>query len=86
MEELFEALTRAQLGMHLKPCGLLNVCGYYDKLIDFLDRAVEQRFVNLVHRKMVLVEESTAALLEAFATYQPPEASKAEWALEMTRR
>ena len=83
IEEFFETLTWAQLGMHPKPCGLLNVCGYYDELIDFLDNVVQQRFMDLAHRKMVLVAESAEALLEAFETYRPPEGSKAQWILGM---
>ena len=57
IEEFFEALTWAQLGIHGKPCGLLNVCGYYDKLLDFLDHVVAQRFLREQHRAMVLVAQ-----------------------------
>jgi uncharacterized protein (TIGR00730 family) len=84
IDEFFEVLTWAQLGMHHKPCGLLNVCGYYDRLIDFMDHTVEQRFVQSTHRHMVLVAESAEALLDAFATYQPPRTNKAEWILRLS--
>jgi uncharacterized protein (TIGR00730 family) len=45
-EEFFEALTWAQLGLHTKPCGLLNVKGYFDHLIRFIDHAVQQQFID----------------------------------------
>ena len=84
IDEFFEVLTWAQLGMHHKPCGLLNVCGYYDQLIDFLDHAVAQQFVHETHRRTVLEAESAEAMLDAFAAYQPPRANKAEWILRMS--
>jgi uncharacterized protein (TIGR00730 family) len=76
LEELFEVLTWAQLGMHDKPCGILNVAGYYDALLAFLDRAVRDRLVTPAHRGMLLVEQDPAALLERFARYAPPRAPK----------
>ena len=86
IDEFFEVLTWAQLGMHHKPCGLLNVCGYYDRLIDFLDHAVEQQFVQAAHRHMVLVAESAEALLDAFVAYRPPQVNKAQWILRMSSK
>ncbi|GJM05232.1 MAG: cytokinin riboside 5'-monophosphate phosphoribohydrolase [marine bacterium B5-7] len=68
-EELFEALTWSQLGIHKKPCGLLNVEGYYDKLCAFLDHAVEEQFVKTYHREMLLVEDSPEKLLTLMETY-----------------
>jgi uncharacterized protein (TIGR00730 family) len=56
LEELFEALTWAQLGLHQKPCGLLNVRNYYRSLIDFLDHAVAEQLLEAVYRAMLLVE------------------------------
>lgn len=79
-EELFEALTWGQLGLHAKPCGLLNVCGYYDGLLHFLDHVVTQAFVAAPHRAMLLVEDEPAALLDRFAAYRPPQVDKARLA------
>ena len=76
LEETFEVLTWAQLGMHEKPCGLLNVAGYYDPLIDFLQHAVDERFLKNVHRELLMVEDSAESLLDAFASYQAPTADK----------
>ncbi|HVH07503.1 MAG TPA: TIGR00730 family Rossman fold protein [Myxococcota bacterium] len=76
LEELFEILTWAQLGMHAKPCGILNVDGYYDALLAFLDRAVADRLVTPGHRAMLLVETEPAALLDRFAGYTPPPVEK----------
>ena len=68
MEEFFEVLSWAQLGLHEKPCGLLNVCGYYDPLIQFLDHAVEQDFIKPKHRALMVVESEPAQLLDRFET------------------
>jgi uncharacterized protein (TIGR00730 family) len=76
LEEFFEIWTWAQLGMHDKPCGLLNVAGYFDPLLEFLDRAVAEKFVREVHRKMVIVESDPAALLARFEAYEPPRVVK----------
>ena len=76
LEEFFETWTWGQLGMHTKPCGLLNVAGYFDPLLAFLDRAVEQRFVRDVHRSMVIVESEPAKLLARFESYEPPKVVK----------
>jgi uncharacterized protein (TIGR00730 family) len=76
LEEFFEIWTWAQLGMHEKPCGLLNVAGYFDSLLQFLDRAVAEKFVREVHRKMVVVESDPVALLARFEAYEPPRVVK----------
>ena len=76
LEEFFEVLTWAQLGLHPKPCGLLNVRGYYDRLLEFLDLTVEERFVKSPHRALVITSSSPADLLERFATYRPPQVEK----------
>lgn len=75
-EEILEIITWSQLGMHQKPCGLLNVHHYYDKLIDFLDHAVSEHFVKEIHRSIVLVAESPEILLEKFEAHKAPEAVK----------
>ena len=76
LEEFFEIWTWAQLGMHEKPCGLLNVAGYFDPLLSFLDRAVDEGFVRQVHREMVIVESDPEALLDKFSQYDPPRVVK----------
>jgi uncharacterized protein (TIGR00730 family) len=77
LEEFFEVLSWAQLGVHSKPCGLLNIEDYYEPLLAFLDHAVVRGFLSEEHRSMVLVETEPELLLEAFARYQAPEV--AEW-------
>ena len=77
LEEIFEIWTWAQLGFHAKPCGLLNVAGYYDGLIAFLDHALAEQFVRPLHRSILSVEQEPAALLDCFARYQAP--SLAKW-------
>ncbi|HKE15204.1 MAG TPA: TIGR00730 family Rossman fold protein [Kofleriaceae bacterium] len=71
MEELFEVLTWAQLGMHRKPCGLLDVDGYFGSLLAFLDHMVGERFLLQGYRDMVQVDSDPARLLAAFEAYQP---------------
>lgn len=67
-EELFEALTWQQLGYHSKPVGLLNVGGFYDQLISFLDKSVESGFISEHHRSSLLVDEDVNALLDKIET------------------
>lgn len=76
LEEIFEIWTWAQLGFHTKPCGLLNVAGYYDGLITFLDHATAQQFVKPLHRNILHVEQEPNALLDGFARYQAPSTHK----------
>ena len=76
LEEFFEIWTWGQLGMHDRPCGLLNVAGYFDPLLEFLDRAVSEKFVRDVHRAMVVVESDPARLLARFESYEPPRVVK----------
>ncbi|MVW71431.1 TIGR00730 family Rossman fold protein [Bordetella sp. 15P40C-2] len=76
LEELFETWTWAQLGMHQKPCGMLNIAGYYDQLAGFLDHAVQESFIRAEHRAMLIVEQQPSALLDRYAAYTPPTVSK----------
>lgn len=64
LEEFFEVLTWNQLGIHAKPCGLLNVDGFYDSLTSFLDHTVCEEFVPDAHRSFLLVEREPDALLD----------------------
>jgi uncharacterized protein (TIGR00730 family) len=70
-EEWFEVLTWSQLGIHRKPCGLLNVDAYYTDLLALLDRSVTEGFLKPKHRAKVLVAESPAGLLDAMEAWQP---------------
>lgn len=72
LEEIFEIWTWAQLGYHRKPCGLLNIGGYYDGLVEFLDHAVAEQLLKPLVRSMLFVESDPLALLDGFAGYQPP--------------
>jgi uncharacterized protein (TIGR00730 family) len=76
LEELFEILTWAQLGLHAKPCAVLEVGGYFAPLLAFLDRAVAERFVRPEHRAMLLVGDEPEPLLDAMATYRAPRTEK----------
>ena len=72
-EELFEMLTWVQLGIHRKPCGVLNVEGFYDNLITFLDHAVTVGFLKAEHRRILVIEQDPQALLDRLAAQRLPE-------------
>jgi uncharacterized protein (TIGR00730 family) len=76
LEGLFEILTWAQLGIHAKPSGILNVAGYFDGLTGFLDHAVREGFLTQEHRDAVIVENDAVALLQRMHAYTPPEGEK----------
>jgi uncharacterized protein (TIGR00730 family) len=76
LEEFFEVVTWAQLEMHNKPCGLLDVEDYYSHLSSFLDHAVEEQLIRAEHRAIVLRDESPRALLQKMFDYQPPRVEK----------
>jgi uncharacterized protein (TIGR00730 family) len=76
LEEMFEVFTWAQLGMHRKGCGLLNVAGYYDQLLSFLHHAVEERFLRDAHRDMLIIESDPGLLIDALSQYEAPVVEK----------
>jgi uncharacterized protein (TIGR00730 family) len=71
-EELFEIVTWSQLGIHAKPCGLLNVRGYYDGLLTFLRHAVAEEFLHPRHAALLLASDSIADLLARLDAWRPP--------------
>lgn len=83
LDEFFEIVTWAQLGLHRKPCGLLNTAGYFDRLLEFLDVAVEKQFIGDVPRGLILTEQKPDDLLEKFSTYHYPKIDKGEWARQL---
>jgi len=76
LEEISEIWTWAQLGFHKKPFGMLNIEGYFDTLIDFLDHTVLEQFVKQPHRSMLIVETDPDVLLDRFSCYIAPEVKK----------
>jgi uncharacterized protein (TIGR00730 family) len=76
LEELFEVLTWSQLGLHAKPCGLLDVGGYFASLVAFLDHAVAERFVKPQHRAMLYREADPGRLVDLLERHQPTDVSK----------
>jgi uncharacterized protein (TIGR00730 family) len=76
VEEVVEVFTWLQLGLHRKPVALLEVAGYWAPLVAFLDHSVQERFVKPEHREMLLVGDDPAALLDTFAEWAPPDATK----------
>lgn len=80
LEEIVEIGTWAQLGFHRKPCGILNVLGYYDHLATFLDRMVTEGFLESRHRSLLTVSDDPKELMERMQTYEPP--VQRRWPLE----
>lgn len=72
MDELFEMVTWGQIGIHSKPVGLLNVAGYFDPLVQWVDRGIDEGFIRSQHRDLLLMEEEPATLLERLRTHTPP--------------
>jgi uncharacterized protein (TIGR00730 family) len=77
MDELFEVLTWSQLGLHGKPCALLDVDGYYAPLVAFLDHAAREGLLRPEHRAMLFVETDAARLVERLAGWVPPAVPRA---------
>jgi hypothetical protein len=75
-EEFFEVLTWAQLGLHRKPCGLLNVLGYFDPLLSFVDHSIQEGFVRREYRSMICVDTAPHAVLDRLSAYQAPVVQK----------
>lgn len=72
MDEFFQTVTWAQIGLHSKPIGLLNQSRYYDKLVDFVNHMENEGFMYDGHKSLFVVEEDPAALLDAMQSYSPP--------------
>jgi uncharacterized protein (TIGR00730 family) len=75
-EEFFEVVTWTQLGLHRKPCGLLNSAGFYTPLAAFIDQAVTEGFIKPIHRASIVVESEPAALLDAMSKIDLPDVPK----------
>jgi uncharacterized protein (TIGR00730 family) len=76
LDEMFEVLTWAQLGLHAHPCGVLNSDGYFDALFAFLDRAVAERFLRPEHRALWIADDDPDRLLARLAAHRPPALDK----------
>ena len=75
-EEFFEVVTWTQLGLHRKPCGLLNVDGFYTPLSAFIDRATDEGFIRPVHRAAIVMDSDPATLLDVMSTIVLPDLPK----------
>jgi uncharacterized protein (TIGR00730 family) len=77
LDEFFEVLTWSQLGFHGKPCALLNVAGYYDRMLAMLDHAVAERLLRPAHRELVIADTEPSRLLQRLSAVAP--AAKGKW-------
>lgn len=76
LEEFCEVITWAQLGLHRKPCGLLNIDGFYDPLLAFFDHAVAEQFVRPAHRSLILEAREPDRLLDELSRFRAPALEK----------
>lgn len=76
LEELFETMTWLQLGLHRKPIGLLNVAGFFDAMLTFLDHMVAERFLKPEHRDLLIVDHDIDRLIDRMASFEAPDAQK----------
>lgn len=76
LDEFFEIVTWAQLGLHIKPSGILNAKNFFEHLLKYLDHAVSEKLMRKEHREIISVEDTPSALLEKFNSYQPPQVKK----------
>ena len=76
LEELFEVLTWAQLGLHSKPIGLLNIDGYYEDLTNMIDKMVNQKFLNPLNRDMLIIDDNVEYLITSMMAYKAPDIPK----------
>ena len=76
LEEIFEVWTWAQLGSHKKPCGFLDVNGFFEPLFEFLDKMVEERFLAPRFRQIAIVESDPEKLMDRFMEYEPPDVAR----------
>ena len=72
-EEFFEVVTWTQLGVHRKPCGLLNVSGFYSPLAAFIDQAVSEGFIKPIHRAAIVVDDDPERLLDSLTSIKLPD-------------
>ena len=75
-EEFFEVVTWTQLGLHRKPCGLLNVSGFYAPLAAFIDQAVSEGFIKPIHRAAIVVDDDPERLLNTLLSIKLPDVPK----------
>jgi uncharacterized protein (TIGR00730 family) len=83
-DELFEILTWAQLGIHTKPIGMLNIAGYFDPMLAWLDHMMREDFLRRKHRKLLLVAEDSDALMNLLQSHRP-EAPESKWISDAER-
>jgi uncharacterized protein (TIGR00730 family) len=76
LEEFCEMVTWSQLGLHCKPCGLLNVAGFFDSLLALFEHAIAERFIVEAHRNLLVIDRDAEGLLGRMLSYEPPRVEK----------
>ena len=85
LDEFFEVLTWAQLGLHSKPCGLLNVYGYFEELMRFLEHVHQEQFMSPGARQLILHHSEPELLLDTMMAYSPVPSDKGRWARSLSQ-
>jgi uncharacterized protein (TIGR00730 family) len=83
-DELFEILTWAQLGIHQKPIGLLNIAGFFDPMLTWLNHCVREDFIRQEHRELLIISADSEELLDRLASYKPASLTS-KWASDDDR-
>ncbi len=86
IEELFEMITWSQLGLAAKPCGILNSSGFYDQLMAFVDHMIDQGFVNRAYKKILVVDDDPARLIDKLSAYRHQYLNKGDLALKQAEQ
>jgi len=81
-----EVLTWSQLGFHQKPIGILNIAGFFDPMLVFLERLSKEEFITPEHKSMLIVDDKPERLLHQFSEYTPPLVDKAKRALKLSKK
>lgn len=72
LDEFFEVFTLAKIGLHHKPCGILNIANFYDTLVNFLKKTVTEGFLDTISHEMIIIENKPDQLLQRFVNYRSP--------------
>ena len=86
LDEIFEAITWAQIELHHKPCAFLNIDGFYDKLFDFINYVIAEGFIQEGHKKILQIDCSPNSLLDKLKNYHVSKVSKTAWALKNKKK
>ena len=83
MDEMFEIITWGKLELHSKPCGFLNINGFYDKLFEFINHIISEGFIKKEYNEALLTDKNPQNLIHKLENYKPAKVDAIKWAIEM---